>query len=217
MAIPAVVDSLLRKQNIQYDVEDLSSATELPVDTVQTALLFNDPLYAPRGDQRDAVGRATARLRQQLELRTIEFGEPVAVMACFAADRQAGIAIAHAALHAQFLRAREEFQPLARQRALTQLHLHIAFELRVAGGRVRAPTVGRPLDAVACGQREAVDAGQARQLDCAGTRFGGGGLPRTAHRFAAPRAAAGEQQDQDDAWAPVRGGNHEGGHYNVPS
>lgn len=38
MAIPAVVDSLLRKQNIQYDVEDLTPGA-LPIHTAQTMLL----------------------------------------------------------------------------------------------------------------------------------------------------------------------------------
>ena len=39
MAIPAVVDSLLRKQNIQYNVEDLSSDPDASADAVQTLLL----------------------------------------------------------------------------------------------------------------------------------------------------------------------------------
>ncbi len=39
MAIPAVVDSLLRKHNIQYGVEDLSSNTESSLNAAQTTLL----------------------------------------------------------------------------------------------------------------------------------------------------------------------------------
>lgn len=39
MAIPAAVDTLLRKQNIEFDVEELPADTDLPADAVQTMLL----------------------------------------------------------------------------------------------------------------------------------------------------------------------------------
>jgi HD-like signal output (HDOD) protein/prolyl-tRNA editing enzyme YbaK/EbsC (Cys-tRNA(Pro) deacylase) len=39
MAIPAVVDSLLRKQNIQYDIEECAAGTAPPMNAVQTTLL----------------------------------------------------------------------------------------------------------------------------------------------------------------------------------
>lgn len=41
MAIPAAVDSLLRRQNIDYSVEELAPDTELPADAVQTTLLHD--------------------------------------------------------------------------------------------------------------------------------------------------------------------------------
>ncbi|HEY3698568.1 MAG TPA: HDOD domain-containing protein [Spongiibacteraceae bacterium] len=41
MAIPAAVDSLLRKQNIEFGVEEISSETEIPAGAVQTMLLHD--------------------------------------------------------------------------------------------------------------------------------------------------------------------------------
>ncbi len=76
MAIPAAVDTLLRKQNIEFGVEELAPDTDMPADAVQTMLLHDGShrllvLHAP-GTLLDlnAVCRLTG-----WQLRALPYGD----------------------------------------------------------------------------------------------------------------------------------------------